>query len=90
MQISNIVLQGNVLLLSVSVTHSPLHWSSIADICQLSLYMNQWSENVFPFLADLSVMARQVNPILCSPVGSHSTTHCCLYDQSVHSTGKLY
>ncbi len=32
-------------------------------------------------------MARQVNTILCSAMGKHSTTYCCLHDQSVHTTG---
>lgn len=41
------------------------------------------------FLTDLSVMVRQVNTVLCSEVGSYSTTHCCLYDQSVPTTGKV-
>lgn len=41
-------------------------------------------------LSDLSVMARQVNTVLCSAMGCYSTTHCCLHDQSVHTTGGLY
>lgn len=44
---------------------------------------------VFPFLTDLSDMVRQVNTVLCSEVGSYSTTHWCLYDQSVPPTGKV-
>lgn len=38
---------------------------------------------------DLSVMVRQVNAVLCSEVGCYSTIHCCLYDQSVPTTGEL-
>lgn len=34
-------------------------------------------------------MVRQVNAVLCSEVGSYSTIHCCLYDQSVPTTGEL-
>lgn len=41
-------------------------------------------------LLDLPVMARQVNTVLCSSMGSHSTTYCCLHDQSVHITGLVY
>lgn len=52
---------------------------------------NTFSETSFYFsVTDLSVMARQVNAVLCSAVGSHSTTHCCLHDQSVHTTGKVF
>lgn len=46
--------------------------------------------SAFYFLTDIPVMARQVNAILCSAVGSYSTTHCCLHDQSVHTAGIIY
>lgn len=35
-------------------------------------------------------MVRQVNAVLCSEVGGYSTTHWCLYDQSVPPTGKVF
>lgn len=64
--------------------------------CPLSLYLHKVKVTLFQrlpfifFVTDLSVMARQVNAVLCSAVGSHSTTHCCLHDQSVHTTGKVF
>lgn len=55
-----------------------------------SVFLRLSKAFLYFFVTDLSVMARQVNTILCSAVGCHSTTHCCLHDQSVHTTGIFF
>jgi len=60
--------------------------SEVVSAAFLSVF---WWHGFFLFIivTGLSVMAWQVNTILCGAMGSHSTTYCCLHDQSVHTTG---
>lgn len=69
-------------------------WFLSAVVCVWPITRQVFSKRSFLLClcsspTDLSVMVRQVNAVLCSEVGSYSTTHCCLHDQSVPPTGEL-
>lgn len=81
-------IKGQVIL-QICTLVSSAFWMWLMCVERTFLNILSFLLYVCSFLTDLSVMVRQVNTVLCSEVGSYSTTHCCLYDQSVPTTGKV-